>query len=275
MFALLCLAACGGDDENIIQDEILEAPLYTSYSFDKKYKASIYTEKIRVYNGSDIIWEKPLERVYTEVDHGYGDIEFIELSINGIFFFPNSYNVYIMYGGTWFYFYDLNGNLLNKVSTNTFSILGQKCPWDKSLCIIQIWPNVDFREGVTYYQTFDENGNNEVYKCVNNTSSYSIPFFDNVEIIANTDSYVTYNEKSIIFMNVNEEKKVVTIYAYFDLGKFIRDNYPEETNSPRYGIAELNIGKDKTVATIDVTFYSGDKEQLEITIDNNTGKLIE
>lgn len=37
MFALLCLAACGGDDEKIIQqDEVVEEPMFVSYSFDKK-----------------------------------------------------------------------------------------------------------------------------------------------------------------------------------------------------------------------------------------------
>ena len=281
MFALLCLAACGGDDEKIIQqDEVVEEPMFVSYSFDKKYKLSVYREKIRFYEGTELIWENPIEKVSMEVDLGYGEPQIIECPFGNAFFFPDSYNVYAVYYKNpymCYYFYNIKGNLTNRVHIKASALLEQKCPWNESLRIVQTWPNDgEYEKGITYYQTFDENGNNEIYQCIENISDTGGLHFDGFKKIPGTNlRYVNSQNLNILFISVNEDEKKITIDACFDLGKFIRDSYPEETNAPRYSIADFNVEQDTTVLTIDVTFYSGEKEQLKITIDNQTGNIVQ
>lgn len=280
MFALLCLAACGSDEEQIIQDEMLEQPGSTSYSFDNKYKLSIYSETIRLYEGTELVWENPIEKISMEVDLGYGETQIIECQFGNAFFFPNSYNVYVVYHKNpyiYYYFYDIEGNLINKIFTSSGGILEQKCPWNESMRIIQIWPDDgEYEKGITYYQTFDENGNNEKYQCIDNVSNIGGLHFDGFKNIPGTNlRYVNSQNGNILFISVNVDEKEITIDACSDLDKFIRDNYPEETNAPRYSIADFNVEQDTTILTINVTFYSGEKEQLKITIDNQTGNIVQ
>ena len=277
MFALLCLAACGSDEKKMIQDEIFESPFSTSYSFDNKYTVSSYSETIRLYEGTELVWENPIEKVSMEIDHGYGEIEIVDCSFVGVFFFPNSYNVYAAYHETpsvYYYFYDIRGNLINKVFTKTAALLEQKCPWNESLCIIQIWPDVEYEEGVNYYQTFDENGNNEIYKCINNTSSNSTLNLDSFIKIPDVTRYVGYSDNYIVFVTINENEKNITIDASFNLSSFINEAYPNEEHSPRYEVAKIEPDDTTSVVTINITLYNGTKEQLKITLDNQNGNIV-
>lgn len=287
MLSFMAFVACGSnEDEEVIVDEVLPNPDMISYSFDKKYIACIYWSLglncIRVYDKSGLVWERPIEKIYEKVNYGYGEIETVVCSIKGVFFFPDSHNVYAVYTDgispyiRCFCFYDLNGNLLARVSTNANGTLGRECPWDKSLCIVRIYPDTEYIEGVIYYQTFDENGNNEIYKCINSVSSSGrLLIWDNFIRILNTSRYISYDDSYLLFVTINEDEKVITIDAECKIYAFIKEKYPQEVNSPRYEITNIYSEENVSIITIDVTLYSGKKENLEITVDNYTGKIIE
>lgn len=301
---LLGFSACGSDErgnnnfippsiENEIQDTIVSV---SCRSYDDKYFVTMENGKVKMfpiinvtgdnvsYKKSEQMWVADVENVETEFDSGFGETEIVQYMPCCIVFYPNSYNSYVFYKANnsgWFYFYDMEGNLLNKVLVykgNT--MISDKCPWNKSLYVMDVYLMSDRYPDKEYvsYQTFDECGNSEIYKYLENgnkaTAGLHLGTFVEIEKTNKGTFYVNYSVNNIEFVLVDEVNKIVSKEGECDLYSFIKERYSEEETMPRYEIVEVEPNKETSIAIVYVTLYDGTKECLEVLLDNQSGVII-
>lgn len=101
--------------------------------------------------------------------------------------------------------------------------------------------------------------------------------FDNFVKIPNTSRYASIgnDDSYIVYLTIDNTKNAITGDAYVDILSFVRNLYPKEIHIPKYNIKNIELTEETTFIALDIILYSGEKDNVEIKIDNQTGKIIE
>lgn len=280
----LFVVACS-DDNDPKQPQLYNIEEYTPVSFDNQFclidcysperMVACYPLHGTQYNPEEKLWDIPASDIKEEVDLGYGQTEIKTTKEYHLSrFFPNTHKVYSLYSFQKAHiclrFYNDKGEFVKESSgIYFFGNIPTVCPFDENslMALSRGYDNTGFNYLNDTLFVFNNNFEEKrfIAPCYFYQSIYGN---DGVEIKwEKVDD--THYVSNFVFITINyAESKIDT--REFDIKGYLKEKYPNETNEPLYEVKNVAALKTTTSYTIEVTLYSGQKETLSFTVDNNT-----
>jgi len=195
-----------------------------------------------------------------EINAGYGETTNYETTPNDIFFLKNRIIVTQKSFEDKFSAFDLFSNDIKYIKGIDFDESCYPSYWDGNIFFV-LTSNND-----KIIKVMNDQG--VVIDELNKSSESELPdiedhniFFDNYEFIAIKNNQIKRNSvKSGMIWRV--------IYS-----QYVKNKPETETNSPKIQYIGYSIKDDVVSIKLDVTYYSGEKEQLVLKLDADTGEI--
>lgn len=285
LMVLLLITSCSNDNEkqedsDIVINALIYIPEF-SISYDNQYAFIGDNEFIGVvhgkkenqgysYTNQDIVWEKKRPELEDEKEEiGYGEFAYFPYSLKLGQFILKTYNIVVIFeartSGSNFkhlFFYDEKGNILNESKIKSEDIRLTDCPWDENKMAIEGYQCI--------LHVFDRYGNEEIVHYIGKENFH--PLFMSWKNIKDNNFFIYSTETiHLISFKDNEIKEKSSV----DLNLYIKNLYPNEGYTPKINNIELSVSPNNSIASIEIVFYSGEKNVIQLILDNQTGEIIE
>lgn len=265
LFTLLTLIGCGEDKE---MENAPTLGMYTS-PYDTTLVVSIEIDGngtfLHLYRNGKSANKTYISSYKKTIDKGYGEKETYEASPNKVVFLKDRI---ILLNSS----YEGDFGFLDFFTTNiefisNYEILELSSWW------IASWDGYSFFAGYFTNKKEDKidffNGNGDIRESFLRTPETRFPNQDYTNITFDNLEYITIKNDRIERNSVKNGE--IWWVNYHDHVK----NKPEtETNKPQIEYSKYNFSNDIISIYLNVTYYSGEKEQVILKIDASTGKII-
>lgn len=254
VIALLIMASCGSDDIKEPELSYIDEHGHTDgYSSDSTYMLRVHYDRVVLYRNNEPLWTVNYNHPQPiKVSTGYGEYAEYAFSTRRVYFANLNPIVYLIaHNNAIFDFYDINGNQLKRLET----ICYESSFSSNDLLVISenkfsIYNNTGKLIKETPCNAFDK-----------------IYLYDSTLLISDS-IYVTYNNANIYIADLNKGKIVG-----FNVEDLVKNNFPDESNTPKASIKEINAVNDIVYITINYTLYNGEKGLLKFAIKSINGEI--
>lgn len=222
---------------------------------------------IRLIKNGQVIKEADFKTYSKTIDTGYGEIKTCETHVKGVLFLNNRIIVSQgsddgKFGYLDFFTTELNHTGNKELSANYNGYIGLT-RWDKD----SFFADYKTNEKETQTDFLDDKGNiKETWK------SESYPTFPNEEYIITTLDNLEYITIKNEVIERSSVKNGGIWQIYFS--DHVKNKPETETNEPKIAYSKHELSNNTISVFLNVTYYSGAKEQIILKIDINKGEVI-
>ena len=273
-FMALSFAACSSssDDDNTTVYEAIPSNFFQSK--DSIHQYAITTDYIYKYTkkGTDKVWKKPVTiPAPVIVDLGYGEKKTIEYSNIGLLLESDNY----LFTYLWAYYeskvdnpfdvnrlddfigvYSSDGDFIKNVSFKKYFLYPVLIEMNKKMFVLA--DGSVYKKGFTIF--------NDKLEVIESNNDMEVAFYDKSKFI-NNKTYISYDDNSFVLGDLDHGVK------RFDISQFVKEQYPNEANQPKYVISDATITDNIVNIKINLTFYDGKKGTTIAKVDINTKEI--